>query len=293
MYRKLIGMLCIGSALLSSCESSDIGTTESGLGYEFVEKKGEPTLDSGMIANVNLTQLIINNGDTLMNNNPNRPVPVTIGNADVNLLMEGFQMLGQGDSAVFTGTVGQIFKTGVPPEIPQEATVYCEVRVVEVFKDAKAYRLVQEAKMEERNDEEDRIIAKYVEDNNLDAKFTDSGMGYVITEEGTGEQPSMGDVVQVHYTGTLLEDGTKFDSSLDRGVPFEFPVGQRRVIPGWDEALMMMKEGTKATLLIPSRLAYGPRQMGNDIKPNSILRFDVEFLGNKGPAQAQQPGAGK
>lgn len=105
-------------------------------------------------------------------------------------------------------------------------------------------------------------------------KTTASGLQYVVEKEGSGKTPSETDEVKVHYTGTLT-DGTKFDSSVDRGQPAEFPVNG--VIKGWTEALQLMKEGSKYKLTIPAELAYGP--MGRPgIPPNSVLLFDVELL---------------
>jgi len=103
-----------------------------------------------------------------------------------------------------------------------------------------------------------------------------SGLKIKINVEGDGVQPAVGQTVVVHYHGTL-EDGTKFDSSFDRNQPFSFPVGQGRVIKGWDEAFMDMKVGTHATLTIPPELGYGSRDMGK-IPSNSTLIFDVELL---------------
>ena len=104
-----------------------------------------------------------------------------------------------------------------------------------------------------------------------------SGLKIKINMEGGGEKPNLGQTVFVHYRGTL-EDGTKFDSSFDRNQPFSFPVGQGKVIKGWDEAFMDMKVGTHATLTIPPELGYGDRGAGNVIPPNSTLIFDVELL---------------
>ncbi|MDE5686113.1 MAG: FKBP-type peptidyl-prolyl cis-trans isomerase [Paramuribaculum sp.] len=104
---------------------------------------------------------------------------------------------------------------------------------------------------------------------------TESGLQYEIIEEGAGESPTKGDRVTVHYTGKLI-DGTVFDSSVERGEPATFGVTQ--VIPGWVEALQMMKVGAKWRLFIPSALAYGPNGAGGVIGPNSTLIFDVELL---------------
>ncbi len=107
---------------------------------------------------------------------------------------------------------------------------------------------------------------------------TATGLRYKITQtNAAGKKAKRGDNIQVHYTGTLL-DGTKFDSSVDRGKPISFPIGTGRVIPGWDEGIMLLKEGEKARLIIPSYLGYGERGSGRVIPPNAILIFDVELV---------------
>ena len=109
---------------------------------------------------------------------------------------------------------------------------------------------------------------------------TPSGLKYVEVKEGTGATPQTGQTVEVHYTGTL-EDGTKFDSSRDRGQPFDFKIGLGQVIKGWDEGLSTMKVGGQRQLIIPPELGYGARGAGGVIPPNAILHFDVELLGVK------------
>lgn len=106
---------------------------------------------------------------------------------------------------------------------------------------------------------------------------TDSGLKYEAIAEGDGAQPKPGDRVFVHYVGTL-EDGTKFDSSRDRGRPFDFTIGQGQVIKGWDEGVGMMKVGDRRKLIIPPELGYGARGAGGVIPPNATLIFDVELL---------------
>lgn len=108
-----------------------------------------------------------------------------------------------------------------------------------------------------------------------EVKTTPSGLQYEVLKEGDGPQPAATDQVEVHYTGKLI-DGTVFDSSEERGMPATFGVTQ--VIPGWVEALQLMKAGSRWRLFIPSQLAYGPQGAGNVIGPNSTLIFDVELL---------------
>jgi len=115
-----------------------------------------------------------------------------------------------------------------------------------------------------------------------DVVTTESGLQYIDLVVGSGESPQKGDNVVVDYTG-WLEDGTKFDSSVDRGTPFTFPIGMGRVIPGWDEGVSSMKVGGKRKLIIPSELAYGERGAGNVIPPNSTLTFEVELHEIKAP----------
>lgn len=110
--------------------------------------------------------------------------------------------------------------------------------------------------------------------------MTASGLNYQDVVVGDGDLAEAGKTVLVHYTG-WLQDGTKFDSSLDRGQPLEFVLGTGRVIKGWDEGVAGMKVGGKRILLIPPELAYGSRGAGGVIPPNAVLKFEVELMGVK------------
>jgi FKBP-type peptidyl-prolyl cis-trans isomerase len=143
----------------------------------------------------------------------------------------------------------------------------------------KAMMKLQEMAMKKQQEEGEtnkKKSADFLEKNKTaeGVKVTASGLQYMVMKEGDGPMPKKDDNVKCHYTGTLI-DGTKFDSSVDRGQPAEFPVSG--VIPGWTEALQMMKVGSKYKLFIPAELAYGPAGRPG-IPPNSALIFEVELL---------------
>jgi FKBP-type peptidyl-prolyl cis-trans isomerase len=119
---------------------------------------------------------------------------------------------------------------------------------------------------------------------------TSSGLTYVVTRQGTGQKLKAGDTVIVQYTG-LLTNGTKFDSSLDRNQPFEFPLGAGRVIRGWDEGIAQLRVGDQAMLIIPPQLGYGAKGAGDAIPPGATLIFIVEVVGIKETSPAVSPTA--
>lgn len=118
-----------------------------------------------------------------------------------------------------------------------------------------------------------------------DTVTTASGLKYIVVKKGKGKKAENGKMAEVHYTGWLL-DGKKFDSSRDRNEPFEFLLGAKQVISGWDEGVALMKTGDKFRLILPPELAYGERGAGEIIPPNSTLIFDVELLGVHKPKKS-------
>ena len=172
------------------------------------------------------------------------------GKANVDALIAGFITALKGDSAALKMT-------------PEAAQAYLQT----YFTEAQARDVVKV------KDEGEKFLAENKTKSGV--LTTESGLQYQVVTEGKGAKPTAADKVKVHYTGTLL-DGTKFDSSVDRGEPAEFGVGQ--VIKGWTEGLQIMPVGSKYIFWIPSELAYGEQGAGADIKPGSTLKFEVELL---------------
>ncbi|MCI5140745.1 MAG: peptidylprolyl isomerase [Candidatus Electrothrix sp. ATG1] len=162
------------------------------------------------------------------------------------------------------------------------------VEIIRVGKKAEDFKTDQEAfdqmqeklnRNQEKNaDNEKKDIIKMVKKKWPGAHFSNSGLYWVVNQEGTGDKPAQGTMISAHYTGRLLSNDQKFDSSYDRGEPIQFEVGVGRVIKGWDQALSNMRKGEKRTLIIPPELAYGSRGAGGVIPPDAWLVFDVELV---------------
>lgn len=164
------------------------------------------------------------------------------------------------------------------------STLYYEVELIKIMSNEEFERkqadknAKQQAEAAREEKEESAVIRKYLKDNNITPTTTlPNGLIYVEKQAGAGPKPLDGKKVKVHYTGKLF-DGTVFDSSVERGEPYEFVLGRRAVIEGWDIGIALMNEGGKATLIIPSKLAYKDKGSGDVIPPNSPLVFDVELI---------------
>ena len=231
-----------------------------------------------------------------------RPEPVPVGLAPSpakGTIEEAMTLLLPGDSAVFRFNADTVFTKSmhqpVPPFIkrggnalrltvaakelltPEQMQARQQAMLAEQQRQLKAHADKQLVK-------DNATIQAYLLKNKLTAKAkkTVGGTWYIITQRGQGLPPKKGQTVSVKYRGTLLATGKEFDSSAKHGgTPFDFVLGQGQVIPGWDQGLAVLPKGSKATLLIPSPLAYGERGAGGDIPPNSVLRFEVELVGVK------------
>ena len=196
---------------------------------------------------------------------------------------EGISKMLKGGKATFIVPSKIAFgEAGRGAMVPPYSTVIYDVEVIDIQSKADHDKALAEkkktdaAKLETNKKQEGELMKKYLTEHKITAKPSASGLIYVEKVKGTGAKAAAGKKVKVHYTGTLL-DGTKFDSSRDRNEPFEFELGKGQVIKGWDEGIAMMNVGGKATLVIPSSIAYGERDMGK-IPAYSTLVFDVELL---------------
>ena len=279
-------------------------TTTDGIEYTYI-KEGKESPKNGEFVLYNLIVTTENDSTFISTYDQNAPqyfmyndsLESSVGIEEILLGLK------KGDSIVFQAPSVKIFgEFNTPPFIKDSSDVKVRIGVIDVLDEegTKAYfTALQDAQMKKQAElsvkqlEEDvKIIEEYISKNNLNASRTESGLFYVIEEEGSGDQIETGQVASVNYSGYLI-DGTVFDTSVkekaqeagvyneqrdqfDGYAPLDVEVGMGRVIPGWDEGLGLLKKGSKAKLLIPSTLAYGERGSGAVIKPNSVLVFDVE-----------------
>ncbi len=278
----------IAAFVLASCSGNgDFKTTKDGLKYKFYVQN-----DTGKMPQTGdwITLNMVNRtDDTVFFNSADMPTPMEIPMAKSTFpgdIYDAFAMMHEGDSATFVISTDSLFKGAPPQQIPdwlkKSKYIYFDVKLVKV-KTKDEVQKEQEAEMAKRaeeaqkaKEEEASKLEKYLKDNNIKTKPTESGLYVIIEEQGKGKQPKAGDKVTVDYTGYLL-DGTKFDSSKDHGQPFSFTLGQGQVIQGWDEGIAKLRVGGKAKLIIPSNLAYGERGAGQVIPPYAPLVFEVEL----------------
>jgi FKBP-type peptidyl-prolyl cis-trans isomerase FkpA len=267
---------------LIGCNSKDeFKTTADGVQYKVVEEGNGVKVDSGKVAEILISQYLETADSIYQEMKFPGAQGAEIQNPSQNPMLKAFMLGKVGDSlTIKIPNTGQLRKM-TPPNLPDSAWLRMEIRILSV-EEKETYEARKKKEMEEKiltqESDDDTAIQAYMKANGIEnAQKTESGLYYVITEEGNGEKPEVGGEVEVHYTGTLL-DGTKFDSSVDRDQTFKFPLGMGRVIPGWDEGIALLSKGSKGVLLIPSHLGYGARGGGAKIPPFTPLKFDVELI---------------
>ncbi len=304
MKKSVLFLSAAAMLLAASCQSFKKG--DGGLEYNLVDDVAKEKAVAGDFLSVDLT-ITSDKNDSLLNSTYDLGLPQIVNIApdsipgaykgDYNSM---FKFLGEGDSAVFKLNMDTMAaKTGQPkPEFADKFVTFT-VKVRKHFKkgqltDSALYAEIDgyfKGELEGLKKAEEGKISKYVADKKLEPKKTASGLQYVVTEEGKGAKPVLGDTVVVNYTG-MLTNGTVFDSSIKENAikaklpmdpmrtfePLKFSIGNQPVIQGWTEGLLLFGKGTKATLIIPSSLAYGDRPAGQKIPPYAPLVFDVELV---------------
>jgi len=306
MNSKIISaiMAIVVIGLGFGCQSEEFQLSEDGYEYKYVVRGEGETPKNGEVVVYNMMYMD-EKDSVIFETSSVQPamVPCDTGQwATMGVLYKAFERIKQGDSILIKIPTQKLFdesfKAAIPPSLNAEGSItFCigaseilsqeeaQAKVQELQEQMAKENLAQQKEMEaemlaasaEQMGKDLEIIDAYLKDNNINAQSTESGLRYVIENEGDGVHPETGQRVKVHYTGTLL-DGTKFDSSYDREGPLEFPIGLRQVIIGWDEGIALLKKGGKGTLYIPSPLAYGPQARGGVITENSILKFEVELV---------------
>ena len=253
----------------------------TGLSYVMHKSNKGPKLKLDDVVTLNLKYITSKDSLVFDSWKMGKPIQLKIAKSSFKGdLMDGLTLLTVGDSASFLINADSLFtKTfGAPRPAFIDSSSFLSFTVKVISTTTDAALKAEELKAEKENAmKENEVIAKYIADKQMTPSKSSSGLMYVISEPGTGEQAQAGKTVKVHYTGRLL-DGTKFDSSLDRNEPIEFKLGQGMVIKGWDEGIALLKVGGKALLIIPSDLAYGSRGAGGVIPPFSPLTIEVELV---------------
>ncbi|GAB3705202.1 hypothetical protein GCM10027592_37380 [Spirosoma flavus] len=297
MSLKNFGKAALIVAVVAACGKNRVQMTDNGLKYQIHEQsEGSRKGKVGDILTLHLT--LLNNKDSVLRDTHKEGAPFQMllqvppfkGSYE-----EGLTMLGKGDSATFYVSADSIFTKAMqplPPGVQKGTDIGIAVKVLNIQTEDE-YKKTQAADFEKQKGIDAKTIEAYVAKNGMTDKVkkTPSGVYYIVNQPGSGPNPKPGDVVSVHYAGRLL-NGKEFDNSRTNpqagGKPFQLQLGAGMVIPGWEDGIMQLHKGEKATLIIPSTLGYGAR--GNQAIPaNSVLLFDIEVMDiQKG--QAPQPG---
>ncbi len=276
--------LIILTAACGNKNLKDYKVTKSGLNYKFDIEN--PKAQQAQIGDVLVAEMEILFKDSLLFSNLGEPTRLfMVKESDfIGDLYEGLLMMHVGDAATFAISADSIAKMGaqMPPFYKagnnEKILYYIKVKEIVTAAELEKEQQEQEALIEiAKNSEQDSINA-YIKRNNILQKPTENGLYYIETVKGTGNKVDTGKTITINYTGKLL-DGTIFDSSLGEGrEPLEFVLQEGMMIKGFTEGLLKMKENGKATLIIPSKLAYGIGSPQSPIPPYATLIFDIEVL---------------
>ena len=285
MKQTALAILAI-ALIFSSCKTKPYETTAKGLKYKIYKSAGGEKAKLGDI--IKFDYVVTNYKDSVMVSSykMHRPFEGKLLQTAFQTLTEGFLMLGKGDSAAFFMPADSMLKGHPDPSLKPGTLVKYTIKMEDVTpaadfeKKMKEEKDKQDAEAKLNKDKEPALLADYIKTKAPNAIKTDSGLYYVIEKDGKGPLPKAGDTIVAHYTGTLL-NGKEFDS--DNGKTFKFKLGVKPgevggVIQGWELGFALLKKGTKARLIIPSKLAYGERSFADKIPAYSPLVFEVEVV---------------
>lgn len=300
MINKIAYKTLLAGSLITllACNKGGDQTTDTGLQYNINKDEEGPTGQIGDMISIRMK--VYNAKDSLLEDGFTYPTPIEFVMQKATFkggIEEGLLLLSKGDSATFKVPVDSMFNEAKgrqrPPFLEKGSLMKFIIKVVDIvpnkeFKKkridaakAQLQKVLQMPTVVKQGLVDDKILQDYFKKNNITPQKTAEGLYYTVETVGTGKQVMAGDSATLHYVGTSLLTGKEFDSSKKHGKPFTFNVGLGEVIPGWDLGIALFKVGTKAKLYIPSILAYGDKQAGPDILPNSILVFEVEVLKSK------------
>jgi FKBP-type peptidyl-prolyl cis-trans isomerase FkpA len=298
--KKRLMFLALAAIGLASCNGG-FNKGEGGLLYKIVDDKSGPSIKEGDFMVFNYT--VKNDADSVMQStfDKGQPQPLTMpslkGQPKGNI-MTVFSLLSEGDSAIIKVNIDTMTKGHPrPKELKGKYIVYV-IKMEKVISKGNLSDQVFQGRIQAYQKslgdaakaKEPVAIKKYIADNNLKVTTTPSGLNYVITKQGTGPVPAAGDTVVVNYTGKFV-NGKAFETSVKSDAvkyklpispmnpykPIRFPLGVQGMIQGWNEAFLLFNKGTKATIVLPSSLAYG-EQGSREIGPYTPLVFEVELV---------------
>ncbi len=301
---KRFFLYALGLTLLGTAANAQVTTiTPKGAQYQIFTHNTTPKIQPDNIVTFQVVERTDKDSVLFSTYTAGHPVQIKVQpSQNVADLMDIFPLLSAKDSALVRVPVDSVFKgheTERPAFLTPKSNIVFTIKIekVQTLAEAIAEKNGAIAKMQQN----ELVIAdKYIADNKLAVKATPSGLKYVITQPSIGRKPVAGDTLLVNYTGRTL-NGKVFDSSIQSVAqagglnqpgrnyePIKVVVGQGQVIPGWDEGLLLLNQGSKAIFVIPSTLAYGSQGAGEDIAPFSTLVFDVELVKVK-PAPHKAP----
>ncbi|MBD1394186.1 FKBP-type peptidyl-prolyl cis-trans isomerase [Mucilaginibacter glaciei] len=286
-------ILLVSVAGLSANAQTGMQRNAKGVQYQLISKNAGEKIKQNDVITFQAVQRTDKDSILFSTYLQGQPVKAQVRpSTNIGDLMDIFPLMGAGDSAVVKVPIDSIFKgheEARPPFLLKGGNLVFNIKIVQVqsLNEAMAER---NAAFEKMKMTEKAGADTYIKSHNLAVTTTPSGLRYIITKVGTKPKPLTGDTLTINYVGRTL-DGKLFDTSIEsvakaggtymEGRPYEpiqFPHNMQKVIAGWDEALSLLNEGSKATLIIPSNLAYGERGSGEKIPPFSTLVFDVEMV---------------